>query len=177
MIKSILTRILALAVGIAALYGWWRTNGLPGFVFLVFDIGRRSPLLDKFIGFLSIIAMVLIILCFMAIAALCIGYAVNPSSFKDDGKQKASEPLKLMLAHRCAGIGIFFAGIVIVFLAFQIPDNTMSWLYDAGFRRSMRELISVPFMLLAIIAAMCGTVLAFAGGGMTLAPQKFRGKR
>ncbi len=173
---NIAKRLLAFAIGIAALYGWWRTNGLSGYVYDLFHISKRSPMLDQFVGFLSIFAMIGIILCFMAVAAVCIGYAVNPTLFKDDGKEDEQPPFKLMLKERALGILFVAVGLVIWFLAYQLPEYGIDWLYRSGIRSGFRGgLQGALCMLLGLcmLAGACGGILITAcGAGMAFCPAK-----
>lgn len=167
---EIAKRLSALTIGVAALYIWWHTNGLPNFIYLTFDIGKRSPLPDRFLGFLSIIAMIFIIVCCMLVALAAFSYFFNPASFKQT--EAAVQPFKLMLAHRVAGLAVIACGLLVWFLAYQIPELTIHRLYSFRMTEPLRTILGMTSVALMFVLGIGGLIATVAGGGLALCPSK-----
>lgn len=171
---EIIKRVLAFGVGASSLYLWWHTNGLPNYVFKAFDIGRRSPLPDKFLGFISIILMVVIILCCMVTAIICFSYAANPAGFKSIKKSILTNP---MIKERIAGLAVIAVGLIIWFLAYQIPEYTIEPLISSRVFEPLRTILGMTSAILMFVCALGGLVVTLFGGGLTLCPQKVLARR
>lgn len=168
-------RLLALIVACACAYAFWHVYGLPDFVYSSFNIGRRSMLAERYLGFLSIIATFAINAAFLMVICACLHYAFSPNpgqAFETTCDKTKKVAFKLMLRSRLAGLALVFGGLLVWFLAYLVPEYVVEQIYWWRPGYGLHTTVGMSSVLLMFVGAAAGLFITISGGALLLAPQR-----
>ncbi len=172
---NISKRILALVLACFFGYALWRTFGLPDMVYHEFSIGRGSSLADKFVGFLSIIAMIALGFSFIIAAIVCFAYATSSAAEQKRMFAKSQKvAFEFMLTKRIAGVALFFAGLFVWFLAYLIPEFVVERTYWWRPGYGLRDMVGMLSVACMFAGAALGFVITAGGGALALVPHRVK---
>jgi len=168
-------RLLALVVACACAYAAWQVYGLPDFVYSSFGISSGAPVPEKFLGFLSIMATFAINCSFLLVICACLHYATSPNpdqAFKQTCDKSKNIAFKLMLGSRMAGVVLVFAGLLVWFLAYLIPEYVVHQIryWHPGY--GLHTLVGMTSVALMFAGAAAGLFITVGGGALVLVPQR-----
>lgn len=169
-------RALALCTACLLAIAWWHANGIPDLVYRTYSIGRNSPMLDRFIGFLSIIGTFTLIFALIVAIIACLSYASNPSTSVKLASKVKREACNFDLAKRTGGIVVIFAGLFVWFLAYLLPDYSVSLLYHSRVPEPLRTILGMTSVACMFAGAALGLAFTVSGGMLTFAPCRVRSK-
>lgn len=171
---NIVKRILALVLACVLAVAWWHANGIPDLVYRMFSIGRTSAMAERFIGFVSIIGTMAFIFGLIILIGACLMYAFDPKANTKLAKNVKSKAIELDVTKRISGLAIIIGGLFVWFLAYQLPDYSVSLLYQSRVPEPLRTILGMTSVACMFVGAALGFVITVGGGALALVPHRVK---
>lgn len=169
---NISKRILALVVACVLAVAWWHANGIPDLVSRTYGIGRNSPMADRFMGFVSIIGTIAFIFGLVILIGACLSYAFGPRTTSALAEKVKREAINFNIASRIGGLAMIFAGLFIWFLAYELPDYSVSFLYQSRVTEPLRTILGMTSVACMFAGAALGFAITAGGGVLAFVPHR-----
>lgn len=169
---NIAKRILALVAACVLAFAWWHANGIPDLVYRTFSIGRNSAMADRFIGFLSIIGTAVLIFGLVILIGACLMYVFDPKTNTKITQNVKRKVIELNVTKRISGLAIIIGGLFVWFLAYQLPDYSVSLLYQSRVPEPLRTILGMTGVACMFAGAALGFVITAGGGVLAFGPHR-----
>lgn len=168
---NIAKRILALVFACVLAIAWWHANGIPDLVYRTYNIGRNSAMTDRFIGFVSIIGTMAFIFGLIILIGACLMYALSPRMTTSTLVKKVKcKAISFNIPSRIGGLALISAGLFIWFLAYELPDYSVSLLYQSRIPEPLRTILGMTSVACMFAGAALGFVITASGGILVFTP-------
>lgn len=171
---NIAKRILALVAACVLAVAWWHANGIPDLVYRTFSIGRTSAMAERFIGFVSIIGTMAFIFGLIILIGACLMYAFDPKANTKLAKNVRRKAIELDVTKRISGLAIIIGGLFVWFLAYQLPDYSVSLLYQSRVPEPLRTILGMTSVACMFAGAALGFAITAGGGALALVPHRVK---
>lgn len=171
---NIAKRILAFAATCVLAVAWWNANGIPDLVYRTYGIDRNSAMADRFIGFVSIIGTIALIFGLIILIGACLMYAFDPKTNTKLTQSVKRKAIEFNVTKRISGLVIILGGLFVWFLAYQLPDYSVSLLYQSRVPEPLRTILGMTSVACMFAGAALGFVITAGGGVLAFVPHRVK---